>query len=300
MWRHHLKLNAIVFIWSFTAILGQWITLERLELVFLRTFFAGLLLYGLWKWRHRGLQAPPRWPRHPRILLANGALVGFHWVLFFTSAKLNASICLAGYATTTLWTALLDPLVNRTPWRRLEIVLGVIIALALAYISRAESQHLPALLFGLASAVTAALFAVFNGRWARGEAPIGVTILEMAGAAGFCLAACLVKAAWKGTPPSLWPAPTDWLWLSVLIVFCTAYAYAAYIELLRHLSVFTISLAANFEPVYGMILAAWLLGESATLSVQFYLGSLIILLCVLVHTWAGARSSRRQAELGSA
>lgn len=73
--------------------------------------------------------------------------------------------------------------------------------------------------------------------------------------------------------------------MAILVILCTAYAYVAYVKLLENLSVFTINLAANFEPVYGMILAAVLLGETDDLSLGFYIGSAMIVICVLVHSW---------------
>lgn len=294
MWRHQLKLNAIVFIWSFTAILGQWITLPRFELVFLRTFFAGLFLYGFWRWWHGRRRSRRAWPRRTWRLLANGAVVGLHWVLFFSAAELNASVCLAGYATTTLWTALLEPLITRSPWRRREIFLGVVIAAALIYLYQAETGHVVALMLGLGSAIAAAVFSILNGQWARGEDAVAVTILEMVGASIFCLVAAFGRSSLQGTWPEFWPSPMDWLWLAVLVIFCTAYAYAAYIQLLRYLSVFAINLAANFEPVYGMILAAILLNEAEELTPGFYGGSVVILLCVLSYTWM----TRRQVTPG--
>lgn len=285
MWRHHLKLNFIVFVWSFTAILGQWITLPRLELVFLRTFFAGLLLLAFWKWVLWRKGGEQRWPKRAWRLYFNGAVVGFHWVLFFAAAKLNASVLLAGLATTTLWTALLEPLLTKAPWKRGEIILGLVIALALYQISRAEADHLVPLLLGLVSAMAAAVFSILNGKWARDEDAIGVTILEMAGASTLCLVAVFGVSLYEGAWPQLTFTRMDLLWMTLLVVFCTAYAYVEYVKLLEYLSVFTINLAANFEPVYGMILAALLLGEASELSIGFYAGSLVILVCVLLHTW---------------
>ncbi len=295
MWRHHLKLNFVVFIWSFTAILGQWITLPRFELVFLRTFFAGIILLVIWK----GLEGRDgrcrRWPRRFWRLYFNGAIVGFHWVLFFAAAKMNASVLLAGLATTTLWTALLEPLLTSARWKRSEIALGAIITVALLQISRAEADHLVPLLLGVASAIAAAIFAILNGQWARGEDAIGVTILEMAGASSACFISLLVLSAFDGNLPQFALTPMDWVWMAILVIFCTAYAYVAYVKLLEYLSVFTINLAANFEPVYGMILAAVLLGEADDLSLGFYLGSGMILICVLVHTWMMKRDARQRS-----
>ena len=69
---------------------------------------------------------------------------------------MNASVLLAGLATTTLWTALLEPLLTSSRWKRSEIALGVIITVGLLQISRAEADHLVPLLLGLASAIAAA------------------------------------------------------------------------------------------------------------------------------------------------
>lgn len=286
MWRDHLKLNFVVLVWSFTAILGAWIAMPRFELVFLRTFFAALLLWTFQQWRRRhlmerGISIHP--PKRPALLLANGVIIGLHWIFFFTAAGMSPSICLAGLATTTLWIALLQPFFRRTRWNALELVLGALIAAALGLMYRYHGNA-PALLAGLASAAAAAVFSIINGIIAKGEDPVAVTVLEMTGASAFCLLALLVSlASGHLTLAELPPRPTDWLWMSLLVVLCTAYAYVAYIALLRALSVFTISLASNLEPVYGMLLAAALLGEHKTLSPMFYLSSAIIVACVLLY-----------------
>ncbi len=105
----------------------------------------------------------------------------------------------------------------------------------------------------------------------------------MAGATLFCTAAIAIIALKRGDPPNLIPTLADAGWLLLLASFCTVYAYAQYIELLKRLSVFTIHLAYNLEPVYGIILAAVFFSEHQQLGPMFYLGSAIILLTVVVH-----------------
>ena len=209
MWRHHLKLNFVVLIWSFTAILGQLITLPRFELVFLRTFFAGILLFFVWKGLKRRKGGVCRWPRCLWRLYLNVAIVGFHWVFFFAAAKMNASVLLAGLATTTLWTALLEPLLTSSRWKRSEVALGLVITVALLQISRAEADHLAPLLLGLASAIAAAIFSILNGQWARDEDAIGVTGLEMAGASTACLLSLLVLSVFDRSWPHFALTPMD-------------------------------------------------------------------------------------------
>ncbi|MDA7613671.1 hypothetical protein N8586_00920 [Verrucomicrobiales bacterium] len=114
---------------------------------------------------------------------------------------MNASVLLAGLATTTLWTALLEPLLTSSRWKRSEIALGVIITVGLLQISRAEADHLVPLLLGLASAIAAAIISILNGQWARDEDAIGVTVLEMAGASMACLVSLLVLSSFEGRLP---------------------------------------------------------------------------------------------------
>jgi drug/metabolite transporter (DMT)-like permease len=65
---------------------------------------------------------------------------------------------------------------------------------------------------------------------------------------------------------------------------CTAYAFAASIDLMKHLSPYTIMLSINLEPIYGILLALLIFGEKELMGRQFYLGALIILAIVLLNS----------------
>jgi drug/metabolite transporter (DMT)-like permease len=90
---------------------------------------------------------------------------------------------------------------------------------------------------------------------------------------------------------------SDAVWLTVLALVCTVYPYSAALELLKRFSVFTASLSINMEPVYGMILAALLLGENEQLGVGFYAGSSILIGAILIYLIV---SSHRHALKGQA
>ena len=80
-----------------------------------------------------------------------------------------------------------------------------------------------------------------------------------------------------------WPSPKDWLYLLVLAVLCTTWAYILALKALHHLSAFASNLTINLEPVYGVILAYFLLNDSSELSGGFYIGGLIIVLSVFSY-----------------
>ena len=77
------------------------------------------------------------------------------------------------------------------------------------------------------------------------------------------------------------PPAADVGWLAVLAVVCTVVPQVWIIYVLRKLSPFTVSVAVNLEPVYSLILAALLFGE--TLSVRFYAAAAVLFALVIVN-----------------
>ena len=72
------------------------------------------------------------------------------------------------------------------------------------------------------------------------------------------------------------------------------YAFSVSVELMKRLSVFTINLTVNLEPVYGIVLAVLIFGESEKMTPQFYLGTGIILVSVLTYPVLNYLNRRRK------
>ena len=64
---------------------------------------------------------------------------------------------------------------------------------------------------------------------------------------------------------------------------CTAYPFVVATNLLKKMSPFTIVLTNNLEPVYGIVLALIIFGEKERMSLEFYLGAMVIFSCVLIN-----------------
>ncbi|MEM7386476.1 MAG: DMT family transporter, partial [Verrucomicrobiota bacterium] len=279
--RSFAKLHFVVFIWSFTAILGNLITIRAVELVFFRTAIAAVAIFLWLSWRKPGALADL--PGKLNFFFI-GFLIGIHWVLFFLAVHVsNVSICLAGIATLSLWTALLEPMMTHKRFHWFEAVLGLLVFAALYAIFRFQFNHVTGLIIALASAFFAAVFSIFNGQHVKDNDPLSVSCYEMAGAACFCF---LILPIWRQFPIAshspLFPDLSDLFWLLLLSLGCTVYAYSAYVTLLKTLSVYTINLASNFEPVYGVLLAAFFFSEHRDLTPGFYLGTGLIVIAVFV------------------
>ena len=95
----------------------------------------------------------------------------------------------------------------------------------------------------------------------------------------------------RGLLPVL-PHGLSVLWLLILSLLCTVAAYAGFMDVLRRMSVFTVNVVYNMEPVYGILLAALVFGSSEHMSGGFYVGAGVIVGVVLglpwIRRWTGA------------
>lgn len=295
--KDYLQLHFIVLLWGFTAILGVLISIPAVEIVFFRTLMAcaalAILLYL--RKRNFALGALP-----VLKMLLTGLLIAGHWILFFAAARVaTVSVCLAGIATATLWTSLLEPIATRRRIRSYELALGLLIMLGLYMIFRFEFNHALGLSMAVASAFLASGFTVINGEFTKKHNGYMVTFYEMLGA---CLAIALFFPVYKNTfapghALSLAPQPLDWLWIGILALVCTVYAYSASVELQKKLSAFTVNLSVNMEPVYGIVLAVLIFKDAEKMSSGFYAGTAVILAAVLVYPVIVKWDKRRQLRV---
>ncbi len=280
----HLKLHAVVLAWGLTAILGQVIHLPALEIVSLRTALAvaGLAVVG------RVLGVPLRLPVREMVALTGvGMLIGAHWMCFFAAGKAsNASMTVAALPTTLIWTALFEWVLYGKRPLAVEFILGGVMFAAVWVIFRFEVDFSAGLWFSLASAVVGSLFAAINGQLARRHHYVPLSLYQMLGA-------CLVSSvALPLLQTPVLPTLADVGWLLVLSLVCTVYAYTAYVELLRRVSVFTVNLVYNLEPVYTIVLGAVLLRDHAKLTPQFYQGTGLIIAAVIFYPFWKHRRGR--------
>jgi drug/metabolite transporter (DMT)-like permease len=275
-------LHFIVAIWSITAILGVLISIASVELVFYRTLIASAMLGLIFLWKKTSIRVSKS---ELVKIIGTGFLSSIHWILFFWAARIStASVCLAGMATTSLWTAFLEPMINKKKIKGFEVFLGLLVISGIYVIFRFEWGYWLGLSMAIGSALMGALFSVINGRLTKRHDPYVLTFYEMFGACFFAFIMLPVYAyffAENGL--QLIPAPMDWLWLLILSGICTVYAFSVSVELMRRITAFAVNLTVNLEPVYGIILAVLILGEKEKMTAGFYYGTLIILISVLIY-----------------
>ena len=282
MFRDYTKLHIVVILWGFTAILGKLIDLDSPVLVFYRVGASALILAIM----IRLLKIKTADNRSSQFkMIANGILLGTHWTLFFLAVKIaNVSVCMIGMATTSLWTAILEPLIikNRS-FRRYEFGLGAIMIAAIILITGGDFNYYFGLMIAIISAGIGTLFSIINSQFTKNHHHYTIAYYQMLGATAIAGLTIIGVSLWRDSLPQMSLKLDDFGWLILLVCFCTVYAYAQYIELLKRLSVFTIHLAYNLEPVYGMIFAAFFFKEHHLFGPLFYCGAVIIFISVIIH-----------------
>lgn len=286
--RDYLKLHLVVVAWGFTAILGKLIDMPPVEMLVWRTILAALGFWFVARWQKISLQLTHA--QAGRMLLLGG-LLGAHWMLFFISARLStASVCLAAMPTAMVWCSLIEPWINGTRrWRPLELIVGAVIVAAVWLIYEVEFRYWVGFSVGLAAAVLAAIFAVISKQIVARTHYAVMGTYQMSGAA----LVSLIGWLWLEQGHLTTPGWDDVLWLIILASICTVWAYAGYMEVLRRLSMFTVNVIYNMEPIYGILLAALIFGSEEFMSSGFYLGAAIIIGSVLLVPWLEKWVDRR-------
>ncbi len=280
--RDYIQLHLVVLAWGLTAILGKLILLPPVDVVLWRTALAMLCFAVLARCLGHSL-----WVHHRRVLamISVGAILGLHWVLFFWSARLaTASVCLAAMPTGMLWCSLIEPVIDGSRrWRLAELLVGAVMVGAVWLIYQVEFRFWLGFSVAIAAAVLAAFFATLSKQQVARDTHWSVMGCYQMG--GACFAAFIARP-WlqSGWLPFL-PDAASSFWLGVLALVCTVAAYAGFMDVLRRVSVFTVNVVYNMEPVYGIMLAAMVFGKAEFMSAGFYLGASVIITVVLALPW---------------
>ncbi|HBH48108.1 MAG TPA: EamA family transporter [Bacteroidales bacterium] len=270
------KLHVIVFIYGFTAILGKLISISAIDLVWYRMLIATLGLSLLFIFQRYSVKIALG--DFIRIILV-GFIVAAHWISFFGAIKLsNVSVTLGCLASATLFTSILEPLLLKRGINLIEVLIGFLIILGLYLIFRFETNYATGIIVAIISAFLAGLFTVLNKILVQKHSTRILTIYEMMG--GF-IGISIFLLLTGGFSQSFFILPTsDIVYLLILGLICTAFAFAIQVDVMKELSAFIVALSINLEPVYGIIMAFIFFGETEFMSAGFYAGTALILVSV--------------------
>lgn len=277
--KSYLNLHLIVFIWGFTAILGALITIEAEIIVWYRMLFAALFLAFYIFFSKKSFRVAG--DSLLKLTLV-GLLIALHWIFFFHAIHIsNVSVTLSVFSLGAFLASLLEPLFYGRKVLWYEVFFGLIIIVALVMIMQVEVSYFKGMLFAFVSIVLGVLFTLFNGKLIQKHDSAVITFYEFV--AGVFFISCYFIVQNKFTVEFFTVSFNNWVLLIVLSSVCTAYAFTASVKVMEKLSPYTVMLTTNLEPVYGIVLAYFIIGEKEKMSPSFYIGAFIIIVTVVLN-----------------
>lgn len=280
-----LLLHGAVLLFGGAGLLGKLVTAPPVVVTGLRSLIAALVLGAVagWQRRPRGGRVTPGAPGSGPAVLAAGALLAVHWWAFFAAVQRGSvTLGLLTFASYPLFALLLEPVVFRERLRPADLAAGAAVLVGLTLVVpdwHFGSRPGRAALSGVLAGLTFAGLSLLNRRLLRRRPALELVALET-GVAGVLLGPWVLPAL--GTL-----AVRDWQWLGLLGVVFTGLAHWAFTAALTRVPVRVAGVTAALEPVYGVALAAALLGEP--LPARTLAGGLCI---VGAAVWMAARTAR--------
>ncbi|MBX9806925.1 MAG: DMT family transporter [Flavobacteriaceae bacterium] len=277
--KSYLNLHLIVFIWGFTAVLGALITIEADALVWYRMGIAAVFLFLFILFKKKSFQIPIK---EFFKLFFVGLLIALHWIFFFEAIHVaNVSITLAVFSLGAFLTSILEPVFYGRKVLWYEVFFGLIIIAALAMILQVEMHYFAGMMLALASIIIGVLFTLMNGKLIEKHEPSVITFYEFLAGVFFITIYFLFTN--KFNVDFFILTASDWVYLLILSSICTAYAFTASVKVMRILSPYTVMLTTSLEPVYGIFLAYFIIGGKEKMSVEFYIGAVLIVITVILN-----------------
>jgi drug/metabolite transporter (DMT)-like permease len=184
-------------------------------------------------------------------------------------------------STGAFFTSFIEPFFFKRRIKPLEIFLGLLVVVGLYIIFSFESQYTLGIVYALISSFLSALFSVLNGLFVKKHDASIISFYQLFFGSIFITIFLLFQGSFTASFFTL--QSTDWSYLLILSSFCTAYAFIVSVDVMKHLTPYTVVLSINLEPVYAIILALIIFGESEEMNFQFYLGAFIVLFVVLLN-----------------
>ena len=176
--------------------------------------------------------------------------------------------------TSSLFSSFLEPIIFKRKVYLREIILAVLVLIAIGIAMNADFSYVKGYIYGIAAAFLATLFTILNALYVDKIESEKITSVEMLG--GFLFVCIYMFFSNSFSLSDLVISKNDIFYLTILGGICTSFAFVVSVEVMKFLSPYNVIMAVNLEPVYSILLALILFGESES-EFSFYLGAIIII-----------------------
>ena len=239
---------ATLFI-STSGVLGKYIAMPSEVIIWFRSAFAMIFLYGFCKSRKISLRVIDLKTHVPFII--SSLFTAGHWVTYFYALKLsNVAIGMLSLFTFPVITALLEPIFIKSKLNPVHLVLGLMVLIGLYILApefSMESSDVRGILFGLFSALCYSIrililkqhVTLYNGSMIMFYQTFVITIVL------FPVLFFMDTSGFQSQFP----------YLLLLALLTTAIGHSLMVHSLKFFSASTATIISSIQPVFGIIIA---------------------------------------------
>lgn len=281
MKKSYLILHIAVLLAGFTGVFGKLISLSEIPLVWYRVLFSAIFLFlSLKIFKIEKLKSSKEAFNIGKI----GLLITIHWIFFYASIKYsNISIGVVCYCLTSFFTAIFEPLLNKTKYKFIQLFLSALTLFGISLIFHFDASYQIGIILGIISSAFAALYTIYNERLVQKYDSQVINYYQiLAGTLGLTV---LLPFYYYFFPNEQFiPNLKDTFYLILLALICTVGLYVLFAESLKKLSAFTVNLSFNLEPIYAIIIAFIFFNEGREVNTSFYFGLAFVILSVILQS----------------
>lgn len=270
------EIHLAVFLFGLSGLFGKLVSLPPMTIVLGRTFFSSIFLFLIIFYLKKDIKLKEQ--RHYFYLVIMGLILAIHWSTFFMSIQVSTvAIGLLTFSTFPVFVTFLEPYFFKEKIKLSDVVLAIITFSGVALVVpkfELGNNLTQGVLWGILSGFTYSILSILNRKYVKEYSSIIISFYEQSAAA-----IILIPFLYFQKPVF---ESKDILLLLLLGVVFTGISHSLFINGLRNVKTQTAGIISTLEPVYGIIFAAFLLGEIPTL--REMLGGIIILSTVFYST----------------
>jgi drug/metabolite transporter (DMT)-like permease len=272
---HIFELNVAMLLISTSGALGKYIDMPVPLTIAYRALFGGIFIFIFCKFKKYEFNLKKK---DYKIILASGILMGLHWITYFYALKLsNVAIGMLSLFTYPVITALLEPIIRKTKFEKIHLVLGILILIGIYFLVpdfNFENNNTKAVILGTISAVCYSLRNIIV-KLNIGSNNGSILMLYQLIVIVVCLSPFFLLLDSSNIVNQL-PANLT------LALITTAIGHTMFLYSFKYFSTTSVSIISSTQPIYGIIIGMIFLKEYPEMGA--ITGGILILTSVFIES----------------
>ena len=271
-----MEIHVAVLLFGISGLFGKLLSLSPMMIVLGRVFFSSVFLLIIMLYLKKDIRLKEQ--KHYFYFVLMGVILAIHWSTFFKSIQVSTvAIGLLTFSTFPVFVTFFEPYFFKEKIKLSDVFIAIVTFLGVVLVIpkfELGNSLTEGVLWGIVSSFTYAILSMLNRKYVKEYSSTVIAFYEQ-----FVATIVLIPFLFLQKPIF---QPKDILLLILLGTVFTGISHSLFINGLKNIKTQVAGIISSLEPVYGIILAVFLLREIPTL--REILGGVIILGTVFYST----------------